>query len=840
MAEHGHQNKSQEEYNELLGMTQSLLGKMSDAMSELDAQTDKRNKKLSTQISLTKDIIGDLKNEKDLQAAINLLTQNANNMSSQNFGINQKLVGAYRAQVSALQAILQKQQDASKILSRVNSVVDSVKGSFDGVFKSIHDGLHHIPFIGEKMAHMFHPFAEKSQRMFGLVADKFKMGFSRAFQSSLAGGATFTKSFVSGITTGFGNATKLAMRFAGMLGPIGLAIIGIGAAIGLGWSRMHDLEEAATEFKTTTGLAGADLHDIEHTIGGVSNHFGKLGISAKEVGVIMSDYTTALDGMVIPAESTVAALAVMNKNFGVNAKSASEVNKVFQNMGGFSEAAATSLTMSAVEMANMVGVSPDQVIKDMADNAGEAYQYFRGSPQELVKAAVYAAKMGSSIKDMTASANKLLDFEESISKELEASALLGTNLDFSKARELAFTGDLLGMQKELTKELANVGDISKMSTYEKQALVDATGQELDTLMNTQRIYNKFGSLDDARLAAANDLIASGKDIANVSEAELEAQTERLAKQQKMQDMMGQLNNSMSAIGTAMGDAFAPVAQMFLGVLSGAAKLLAAVLIPAFQGLGFVIKMALYPFTLLPKLFGTLIEYARQYSDYIAAAGIGAAIVYGIQQRQLIVETALNVQKFIGTQLSKEGYFYKMYEFVQTKLAAGAQLIYNGYILVANAIKKRGLLAGIAEMAITAFSSLAKIPIVGVALGAVAAAGALALGYSLFSKAGDVFSPSDGKTRISTKEGGLFELSPNDDVLAAPGLGAAMQNGGGGGGGIVATSGGEGGGVATLINSLIAEMQGMRNDLATGKVAVYMDGQLVTSKIASVASKSPIT
>lgn len=838
MADHGHQNESQEEYNELLGLTQSLLGKLSDDLAELDSQTDKRNKKLSTQISLTKDIIGDLRSEKDLQAAINLLTQNSNVISNVNFGVNQKLLKNYQLQLTALQGILQKQQDAAKILGRVNGIVDGVKGKFGEMFDNISHGLGHIPFIGKTLENTFHPFAEKSKRMFGLVADKFKTGFSRAFESSLASGASFTKATFSGISAGFSGASKLAMRFAGMLGPIGIAIIAIGAAIGLGFNRMHELEKAATDFKTTTGLATADLHDLEYTIKGVSNQFGILGISASEVGVIMSDFTTAMDGMVIPAESTVAALAVMSKNFGVNAKSASEVNKVFQNMGGFSEAAATSLTMSAAEMANMVGVSPDQVIKDMADNAGEAYNYFRGSPQELVKAAVYAAKMGSSIKDMTASANKLLDFESSITKELEASALLGTNLDFSKARELAFTGDLLGMQKELTKELANVGDISKMSTYEKQALVDATGQELDTLMNTQRIYNKFGSLDDERLAAANDLIASGKDIANVSEADLEAQTERLAKQQKMQDMMGQLNNSMSAIGTAMGDAFAPVAQMFLGVLSGAAKLLASVLIPAFQGLGFVIKLALYPFTLLGGMFTTLIGYAKQYSDYLAAAGIGAAIVYGYQQKQLIVETLLNVKRGIAAAFSKEGFLYKMYEYAQTKLAAGAQIIYNGYLFVAATIKKRGLLMGIADMAITAYTSLAKIPYIGPLLGAAAAAGALALGYSLFSKAGDLESLADGKTRVSTKEGGLFELSQNDDVLAGPGLGSVMQNGGGDSG-IVATGGG-GGGVATLINSLIAEMQGMRNDLAGGKVAVYMDGQAVTSKVASVASKNPVT
>jgi hypothetical protein len=41
--------------------------------------------------------------------------------------------------------------------------------------------------------------------------------------------------------------------------------------------------------------------------------------------------------------------------------------------------------------------------------------------------------------------------------------------------------------------------------------------------------------------------------------------------------------------------------------------------------------------------------------------------------------------------------------------------------------------------------------------------------------GDINSPADGKTQISTKEGGLFELSKNDDVVAFPGASKALNN-----------------------------------------------------------------
>ena len=39
----------------------------------------------------------------------------------------------------------------------------------------------------------------------------------------------------------------------------------------------------------------------------------------------------------------------------------------------------------------------------------------------------------------------------------------------------------------------------------------------------------------------------------------------------------------------------------------------------------------------------------------------------------------------------------------------------------------------------------------------------------------MFSPANGETQVSTKEGGIFTLSKNDDVAAAPGLGDIIRN-----------------------------------------------------------------
>ena len=83
-----------------------------------------------------------------------------------------------------------------------------------------------------------------------------------------------------------------------------------------------------------------------------------------------------------------------------------------------------------------------------------------------------------------------------------------------------------------------------------------------------------------------------------------------------------------------------------------------------------------------------------------------------------------------------------------------------------------VIAGIAIVlaAYSAAASVADIPFIGWALAPIVAAGILGLGFGLLNaqKAGDINSPANGKTQVSTKEGDLFELSKNDDLVAFPG------------------------------------------------------------------------
>jgi hypothetical protein len=81
------------------------------------------------------------------------------------------------------------------------------------------------------------------------------------------------------------------------------------------------------------------------------------------------------------------------------------------------------------------------------------------------------------------------------------------------------------------------------------------------------------------------------------------------------------------------------------------------------------------------------------------------------------------------------------------------------------------------------------------------------------KIGDMFSPAMGKTMVSTKEGGLFELSDNDDIIAAPGLASKGMPGGNN-------------------SSLIAEIRALRTALESRPINVNTTVELDGEKIGS--------
>ena len=143
--------------------------------------------------------------------------------------------------------------------------------------------------------------------------------------------------------------------------------------------------------------------------------------------------------------------------------------------------------------------------------------------------------------------------------------------------------------------------------------------------------------------------------------------------------------------------------------------------------------------------------------------------YFQQIKQNIAEKASNVYNTISTGLLNTKIFLQK--------ILNREKIVEGLIMLKNFAKDAALaLLSVGKLALNAAIAVASIPVIGPILAIAAGAAAVAAGMALYNKfkkpAGDMMM-ADGKTQVSTKEGGLFELSGNDQFVAAPGIADAV-------------------------------------------------------------------
>lgn len=591
------QTQGEREYQDSLRITQSMLGEISRAMADTANSTDGRNRALEQQLDITRDILNSIGNIEDYERTINQLLTQQTQINNTNYGINERLRQVQLAQLDAALGILRAGEDTERVFRRVNDIASETTDKFSSGIDNILGKLEDIPIVGNALKNFFQPFADSAKSVISKTTEKFTNGFTTSFTSARAGGASFTKSLGEGLSGGVKGMSSMIStvgRLLSAINPVVLAIIAIGLAVYAGFERFKEIESAAKSFREETGLLNSQTQTLKSNIKAVSTEFAGLGVSAEDVGKSASAFTNVFGGLEQPSKEVLGSMVMLNKNFGISVEQGAELNKTFQNLGGLTAAQSQALIGQTTEMAKMAGVAPSRVIADMAENSETAYKYFNGSPKELAKAAVEAAKLGTSIKQAGEVADNLLDFENSITAELEASAILGTNLNLSQARYLAANGDILGAQQAVLDQVGSLGDLTKLNTFEQKALTEATGMQMDDLINQQRIRERFGSLNADQLKSANALMAAGRDITSLSKQDLDLQTQRLASQEEMQSVMDKFDNTTAALKTAFTDMFEPVVSFVMPVLSDLFTILSAVLLPVFRLIGIVFKAVFKP------------------------------------------------------------------------------------------------------------------------------------------------------------------------------------------------------------------------------------------------------
>lgn len=803
----------QNEYNEALKISASMTSAAAQSIdNEIDYRTElgRRVKEYHKDL---KSSMTQLESSEDIAKKLVEIESEKVRVASSYFGSNLATGREMLRALEIAEETLNIEQQRLAATEKVRDVADSLTQSFGDSFDTITNGLSQIPVVGGMLSKVASMGGDAIKSKLGSAAQ----GFVTNFRAGLGNNLGMMGSLKAAAPA---LGQSLMAAFASPLVIIGLVI----AAIAIGIKRFSEIDKAAQQFRDTTGLLNSQTKGLQSTISSVSVEYANLGATAEDVGKAASSFVTAFDGIQQPAKSTVESLIIMNKNFGVGFDEASKVNKVMQNLGGLTEAQAASMSMSVVEMSKLAGVAPQQVMKDIADNSANTLKYFRGSPKELAKSAVSLAAMGSSLESASKSSEALLDFESSIANELEASAMLGADINLEKARAAAFAGNQYEQEKAIMEEMMKVGDINKMDMYSKEALAKATGKSVEELVNMQRIQKQFGNLDEGRLAAAHALMDAGKDITQISAADLDLQNKKMASQKDMQSQMDKLSNGASALSTGFMDAMMPLGKVLMPIITDIMDLLQSTLMPLFSAFGSVLNIALMPLRVMWDLLMAIVK---------PIFAIASAIME-------------NISKPLATISEKLEPLMAKFTELKDKIMEGIAPILPVFSFIGELLGT--VIGGAIDVLVGAFSILFDFVFGGIDMisgflqtylvepimsfiSTIQSGWEMVKGF--FGMGGEEAGGGEATQSVNDgvmQNGQVISTDPADFLIASKNPSALAGQ----------MAGGEGGGTAALVSSLIAEMQGMRADLAAGKIAVNIDGQKMNAKIAANAVRNPIS
>ena len=429
--------------------------------------------------------------------------------------------------------------------------------------------------------------------------------------------------------------------------------------------------------------------------------------------------------------------AVDSGNIFVSTKGMSESMMEMNKALGTSVKPSKEMLIQFTEMREMAGFTNEELlgIKAISDSTGKSLNEVTG--EYMAQAKISSTALGVKLN------------EKDLLKDI---GNLSASTTLSLGKNPGLIADAVASAKALGMEMSKVDDIAG-SLLDFESSIEAE-------LEAELLLGKDINLEKARQAALNnDLATVAKEISEQAGSAAEfgemnrIQQEALAKAVGMgRDDLAQTLFIQEQLVGATGEQAAETEALLN-------KRIAAVGLEQAQ----------------KELAKDGVEGLKQQvgqADKMSASMNRINEIFG-----MIGESMMPVFEMLGGILEVVGFIIKPFMLLMEltgKIGEGISNLTGPLGTVGKLMKG---LVGIAIVlaAYMAFQSAAAIPVVGWVLGPIAAATVLAAGFGALSKVGDVDSPADGKTQVSTKEGGLFELSKNDDFVAAPGASKMMQN-----------------------------------------------------------------
>ena len=366
--------------------------------------------------------------------------------------------------------------------------------------------------------------------------------------------------------------------------------------IKLSAQRFAELDNAAMSFRQNTGFLASQTKQIETNIRVASRDLAGFGVTVEVASESAQQLANAFGDTAIANRENIEYVSLMKQNLGVSAEDSTALMQNFMGIGGMSSKVARETAGAAASMAKAAGVPFGAVMKEVAKPSAEVRSLIRGSVDALIKGAIEAKRLGTSLESVGKAAAGMLDFQTSINDEMEASVLFGKDVNLQKARELAYAGDLENLAKEQSRLLQEAGDVSKMDYFQRMGIAKALGmsvEEMDKMNAKQQELNQL-RLEDPE--TYEKLTAKQKVMDKTKES--------LSDKYKKELLSQQLASQQEKITASINQIMVEISEILLPILNGLMPIVSILL----KISGIMVTLVLAPFKEFYNLVSKIWDY----------------------------------------------------------------------------------------------------------------------------------------------------------------------------------------------------------------------------------------
>ena len=511
-------------------------------------------------------------------------------------------------------------------------------------------------------------------------------------------------------------------------------------------------DDGAGDMAKKMNLTYGEALNTRRELGNMAAMSGDVALNTKNLQESYMAVGAALGTNAMLNEKDLTTMTKLVSQAGFQHSELMEIEKLSLSQGKSLEDNTKEILGGAKAYASRKGivVNEKEVLKEVNKMSASLKLSLGGSATKMAEAVVQAKMFGLTLEQAEKISSSLLQFESSIESELSAELLTGKELNFEKARQLALEGKTAEAAAEIARQVGSSKDFTKMNVIQQEALAKAAGMERDELAQSlidKEAFAKIGVKDGEEAKKKYNTL---RQTMSAEEAMKALGDETLAKQYEQQNVQERFAQATEKLK----EVFIQIAEPVLAIVSPLMDLVGSVL----PLINVLLQPIVYTFQMISS---AVLAISDLISNSIPGLITFGTVLAGI----LITQTALAYK-------AKEGMLYKVAEYAIEKKNLVMQNLKIAKEFILGGIKKGNLIKTIAEAAMTAFKSVASIPIVGPLLGAAAAGAAVALGYSYLT-GDDVMSPGEssngyGKRTLFGPEGAI-QLNNKDTVIAGTDL-----------------------------------------------------------------------